>query len=58
MAAEWILNCIVCFVAGGGMMMLVLISAQRPSRKVLAGWVLYIVIALALAYKLGKVVLL
>jgi hypothetical protein len=58
MTLDWILNCVMCFLAGGGMMMLVLISAQRPSRKVLAGWMLYIVIALALAYKLGKVVLL
>ena len=56
MTLDWILNCVMCFLAGGGMMMLVLISAQRPSRKVLAGWMLYIVIALA--YKLGKVVLL
>ncbi len=58
MTLDWILNCVMCFLADGGMMMLVLISAQRPSRKVLAGWMLYIVIALALAYKLGKVVLL
>lgn len=58
MTLDGILNCVMCFLAGGGMMMLVLISAQRPSRKVLAGWILYIVIALALAYKLGKVVFL
>lgn len=58
MNPEWILNCIMCFVAGGCMMLLVMISARRPSKAVLFGWMMYIVIAYALAYKLGKVVLL
>lgn len=39
-------------------MLLVLISARRPSKAVLFGWMMYIAIAYALAYKLGKVVLL
>lgn len=41
MTFDGILNCVMCFLAGGGMMMLVLISAQRPSRKVLARWDAY-----------------
>lgn len=58
MNPEWILNCMMCFVAGGCMMLLVFIGSNRPSRKVIFAWMLYIVIAFALAYKIGKVVLL
>lgn len=58
MTPEQILNCIMCFVAGGCMMLLVMVGSHRPSRKVAAAWMLYVVIALAVAYKIGKVVLL
>ena len=42
-----------CFVAGGCLSVLVMIGAHNRDRRVLAGWVTYLLVVLALAYKIG-----
>lgn len=50
--------CILCFTAGGCLGVLAMICAKRPTRGVLAGWCLYLAICMALAFTIGKAVLL
>lgn len=57
-AGKFILICIMCFVSGGCLSVLITVCAFRPSRKVLAGWFAYFAICLSLAYIIGKAVLL
>lgn len=57
-AGKFILICIMCFVSGGCLSVLITVCAFQPSRKVLAGWFAYFAICLSLAYIIGKAVLL
>ena len=47
-----------CCVAGGCLSVLVMIGAHNRDRRVLAGWVTYLLVVLALAYKIGGALLL
>ena len=47
-----------CFVAGGCLVFLVMMCAHNRDRRVLAGWVTYLLVVLALAYKIGGALLL
>lgn len=58
MSRTAIFACFMCFVAGGCLSVLVMIGAHNRDRRVLAGWVTYIILALALAYKIGGALLL
>lgn len=42
MTAATIFACFMCFVSGGCLMMLVIVSSSCRSRKVLMGWVAYL----------------
>lgn len=57
-AGKFILICIMCFVSGGCLSVLITVCASRPSSKMLAGWFAYFSICLSLAYIIGKAVLL
>lgn len=57
-AGKFILICIMCFVSGGCLSVLITVCAFQPSRKALAGWFAYFAICLSLAYIIGKAVLL
>lgn len=57
-AGKFIFICIMCFVSGGCLSVLITVCAFQPSRKVLAGWFAYFAICLSLAYIIGKAVLL
>lgn len=57
-AGKFILICIMCFVSGGCLSVLITVCAFQPSRKVLVGWFAYFAICLSLAYIIGKAVLL
>lgn len=57
-AGKFILICIMCFVSGGCLSVLITVCTFQPSRKVLAGWFAYFAICLSLAYIIGKAVLL
>lgn len=58
MTAATIFACFMCFVSGGCLMMLVIVSSSRRSRKVLMGLVAYLLVVLALAFKLGGALIL
>lgn len=58
MSRTAIFACFMCFVAGGCLSVLVMIGAHNRDRRVLAGWVAYLLVVLALAYKIGGVLLL
>lgn len=58
MSRTAIFACFMCFVAGGCLSVLVMIGAHNRDRRVLAGWVTYIILVLALAYKIGGALLL
>lgn len=58
MSRTAIFACFMCFVAGGCLSVLVMIGAHNRDRRVLAGWVTYLLVALALAYKIGGALLL
>lgn len=58
MSRTAIFACFMCFVAGGCLSVLVMIGAHNRDRRVLAGWVTYLLVVLALAYKIGGVLLL
>jgi hypothetical protein len=47
-----------CFVAGGCLGIFVIVGASRPQKKVLLGWVAYLLVVLALAYRIGGALLL
>ena len=46
------------FVAGGCMVVLVMFCARHPTREMLLGWAAYLLLAFALAYKLGGALIL
>lgn len=46
------------FVAGGCMVALVMFCARHPTREMLLGWAAYLLLAFALAYKLGGALIL
>lgn len=58
MTGATIFACFMCFVAGGCLMMLVIVSSSCRNRKVLMGWVAYLLVVLALAFKLGGALIL
>lgn len=58
MSRTAIFTCFMCFVAGGCLVFLVMIGAHNRDRRVLAGWVTYLLVVLALAYKIGGALLL
>jgi hypothetical protein len=47
-----------CFVVGGCLGIFVIVGASRPQKKVLLGWVAYLLVVLALAYRIGGALLL
>ena len=51
------LACLMCFVAGGCLTTLVMVCARKPGRKVVLGWMLYFVLVMALAWRLGGLML-
>lgn len=57
-AGPFLFVCIICFVAGACMTVLALVCANRPSRKVFLGWVLYLTVCFLLAYRIGGALLL
>ena len=57
-AGRLLFICIMCFVSGGCLSVLITVCAFNPSRKVLAGWFAYFVLCFSLAYIIGKAVLL
>lgn len=58
MTRSAIFACFMCFVVGGCLGILVIVGASRPQKKVLLGWVAYLLVVLALAYKIGGALLL
>ena len=58
MSRTAIFACFMCFVAGGCLSVLAMIGAHTRDRRVLAGWVTYLLVVLALAYKIGGALLL
>nr|DAO40348.1 MAG TPA: hypothetical protein [Caudoviricetes sp.] len=58
MTAATIFACFMCFVSGGCLMMLVIVSSSCRSWKVLMGLVAYLLVVLALAFKLGGALIL
>lgn len=58
MSRTAIFACFMCFVAGGCLSVLVMIGAHNRDRGVLAGWVTYLLVVLALDYKIGGALLL
>ena len=53
-----IFACFMCFVVGGCLGIFVIAGASRPQKKVLLGWVAYLLVVLALAYRIGGALLL
>lgn len=53
MSRTAIFACFMCFVAGGCLVFFVMMCARNRDRRVLAGWVTYLLVVLALAYKIG-----
>jgi hypothetical protein len=47
-----------CFVVGGCLGIFVIVGASSPQKKVLLGWVAYLLVVLALAYRIGGALLL
>jgi hypothetical protein len=47
-----------CFVVGECLGIFVIVGASRPQKKVLLGWVAYLLVVLALAYRIGGALLL
>lgn len=58
MTRSAIFACFMCFVAGGCLGIFVIVGAFRPQKKVLLGWVAYLLVVLALAYRIGGALLL
>ena len=58
MTRSSIFSCFMSFVAGGGMVALVMFCAPPPTREMLLGWAAYLLLAFALAYKLGGALIL
>lgn len=53
-----IFACFMCFVVGGCLGIFVIVGASRPQKKVLLGWVAYLLVVLAMAYRIGGALLL
>lgn len=47
-----------CFVVGVCLGIFVIKAASRPQKKVLVGWVAYLLVVLALSYRIGGALLL
>lgn len=58
MTRSAIFACFMCFVVGGCLGILVIVGASRPQKKVLLAWVAYLLVVLALAYRIGGALLL
>lgn len=58
MTRSAIFVCFMCFVVGGCLGIFVIVGASRPQKKVLLGWVAYLLVVLALAYRIGGALLL
>lgn len=58
MTRSAIFACFMCFVVGGCLGIFVIVGASRPQKKVLLGWVSYLLVVLALAYRIGGALLL
>lgn len=58
MTRSAIFACFMCFVVGGCLGIFVIVGASRPQKKVLLGWVSYLLVVLAMAYRIGGALLL
>lgn len=58
MTRSAIFACFMCFVVGGCLGIFVIVGASRPQKKVLLGWGAYLLVVLALAYRIGGALLL
>lgn len=58
MARSAIFACFMCFIMGGCLGIFVAVAASRPQKKTLLGWVAYLLVVLALAYRIGGALLL
>ena len=58
MTRSAVFACMMCFLAGGCLCMLVLIAAKRPSRNVFSLWAAYLLAVFMLAYKIGGALIL
>lgn len=58
MTRSAIFACFMCFVVGECLGIFVIVGASRPQKKVLLGWVAYLLVVLALAYRIGGAFLL
>lgn len=58
MARSAIFVCFMCFIMGGCLGIFVVVAASRPQKKTLLGWVAYLLVVLALAYRIGGALLL
>lgn len=58
MTRSAIFACFMCFVVGICLGIFVIVGASRPQKKVLLGWVAYLLVVLALAYRIGGALLL
>ena len=58
MTRSAIFACFMCFVVGGCLGIFVIVGASRPQKKVLLGWGTYLLVVLALAYRIGGELLL
>lgn len=58
MARRAIFACFMCFMVGGCLGIFVVVVASRPQKKTLLGWVAYLLVVLALAYRIGGALLL
>ena len=58
MTRSAIFACFMRFVVGGCLGIFVIVGASRPQKKVLLGWVAYLLVVLALAYRIGGALLL
>ncbi len=58
MTRSAIFACFICFVVGGCLGIFVIVGASRPQKKVLLGWVAYLLVVMALAYRIGGALLL
>lgn len=58
MTRSAIFACFMFFIVGGCLGIFVIVGASRPQKKTLLGWVAYLLVVLALAYRIGGALLL
>lgn len=58
MERSTIFSCFMCFAVGGCLGVFVIVVASRPQKKTLLGLVAYLLVVLALAYRIGGALLL